>query len=35
MVNMMLLSEVGFSGRLSPASFLLGNIDIIASYDAG
>ena len=35
MVNMMLLYEDGTSGRLSPTSFLLSNIDIIASYDAG
>jgi hypothetical protein len=35
MVNMMLLGEVGFSGRLFSTSYLLGNIDVIASYDAG
>jgi hypothetical protein len=35
MVNMMLLYEDETSGRLSPVSFLLGNIDVIASYGAG
>jgi hypothetical protein len=35
MMNMMLVWEIGATGRFSPTSFQLGNIDVIASYDAG
>jgi hypothetical protein len=35
MMNMMLVREIGVSGRRVPPSFQLGNIDIIVSYDAG
>jgi hypothetical protein len=35
MMNMMLVWEIGASGRFSPTSFQLGNIAVYDEYDAG